>query len=247
MSHKFLSLRLCSQTMYKVCIPTAGKGARMDSFTSALNKALLPVNGKPVISHIIEYYPSTSEIVIVLGYMGEQIKTYLSHAYPDRKFTFVTVDRYEGKGSGPGYSMLAARNELQCPFIFMSVDTLVRGDIPPPDENWFGVARVNNTERFCSVKVDKQGIILRIDDKTRTDNEHAFIGLAGIRDYEAFWNALESDNTLVAGELQVSNGFKALMRKGMRIKEFIWYDTGTVESYEHARTHYPDVTKRTFG
>ena len=40
-----------------VCILTAGKGTRMGSYASYLNKAILPIKEKAVISHIIEKFP----------------------------------------------------------------------------------------------------------------------------------------------------------------------------------------------
>ena len=53
---------------YKVCILTAGTGSRMGEFSEYFNKALIPVQGKPTICHIIEYFPENVEIVIAAGY-----------------------------------------------------------------------------------------------------------------------------------------------------------------------------------
>ena len=216
---------------WKVCITAAGKGTRIGPFTKVLNKALLPVKGKPAISWIIEAYPEDIEIVFALGYLGPQLRTFVTAAYPNRKFTFVDVDNWDRHGAGPGYSLLCCKNHLHCPFVFATVDAMVSGKVPPPDENWFGVAEVNDTTRFCSVKVDAHGKVARIDDKVKTDNRHAFIGIAGIKDDKAFFEAL-SDRTLIAGEHQVSNGFQALLKKGLAIRVFDWYDTGTAETYE---------------
>ena len=59
---------------YKVCILSAGKGLRLGSLTKSLNKALLPINQKAVISHIIEKLPTDIEIVVAVGYQGEKIR-----------------------------------------------------------------------------------------------------------------------------------------------------------------------------
>lgn len=211
----------------------------MGAFTSTFNKALLPVRGKPTISYIVEYYPPNVEIVCALGYRGEQLRDFLEAAYPDRRFRFVTVANYDGPGSGPGSSLLACKEYLQCPFIYASVDTLVAEVIPDPDHNWFGVAEVADTARFCSVKTNKHELVVQIDDKVKTDNKYAFIGLAGIHDYVVFWRALERDDTLIAGERQVSNGFQALTTVGLKAAIFHWYDTGTPERYAESRDAYP--------
>jgi NDP-sugar pyrophosphorylase family protein len=225
---------------YKVVILAAGVGSRMENFTKSFNKALIPVQGKPAICHTIEKFPENIVIVIALGYKKESLTDYLKTAYPKRKFSFVDVNKYEGPGTGPGYSLLQCKNELQCPFIFLSVDTLVREDIPAPVSNWFGLAQVPNTERFCSASIDSETEkITRIDDKIKTDNKFAFIGLSGVKDYEHFWRVLEGNETEIAGEIQVSNGFKSLIEKDMVGKVFTWFDTGTPSSYVHALENYP--------
>ena len=61
---------------FKFCILTAGVGSRNNDI-SGLHKALLPLENKPIISHIIEKLDPKIEIVIALGYKGEQIKNYL--------------------------------------------------------------------------------------------------------------------------------------------------------------------------
>lgn len=85
---------------YKVCILAAGAGTRMGESSNHINKAVLPVNGKAVISHIIEKFPNEVEIVIAVGHKKETVIDYLMLAYPERKFTFVEVDKIVGPGDG---------------------------------------------------------------------------------------------------------------------------------------------------
>ena len=51
---------------YKVCILAAGLGSR--SFNPDINKALLPLNNKAIISHIIDMFPKTYDFIITIGY-----------------------------------------------------------------------------------------------------------------------------------------------------------------------------------
>lgn len=223
---------------YKVCILAAGIGSRMESFSKTFNKVLLPVQGKPVICHIIEKFPEDIEIVIAVGYKKETIIDYLQTAFPQRKLTFVEVDKYEGEGTGPGYSILQCKPHLQCPFIHFAGDTLVTETVPPPDKNWLGLALISNSERFCSAKLENSQII-QLDDKTKNENRHAYIGLVGIKDYLAFWEKLEGNQNLIAGELQISNGLNGLIEKGLTPQIFTWFDTGTPDSYQHALNNFP--------
>ena len=215
---------------YKVCILAAGVGARMGPLSQHVNKAILPVNFKATISHIIQKFSSDIEIVIAVGHKKETIVEYLSLAHPDRKIIFVTIDKYVGPGTGPGYSLLQCKDALQCPFIFFAADTIVLEDIPAPDKNWFGIAPVKDPEKYCTVKI-RQNLVYQIDDKIKTNNKYAFIGLAGVFDYEEFFSALERNKEPISGEIQVSNGFKHLLEKKLVPIGFTWFDTGTLKNY----------------
>ena len=223
---------------YKVCILAAGKGSRMKYFCETFSKALIPIKGKPAICHIIEKFPENVEIVIPVGYKKETIKTYLNYSYPERKITVVDIDKWDGPGSGPGYSLLCCKEQLQCQFIQFAADTIVKEGVPAPERNWIGVSQVLNTKPFCSVSVNK-GKVMRLDDKVETNNKYAFIGLFGIKDYQYFWEELEDNKQLVAGEVQVSNGLTSLIGRGLYTEKFTWFDVGTPEAYKHTSMNFP--------
>ena len=117
---------------YKVVILAAGVGSRIGDFSKTFNKVLLPVQGKPTICHIIEKFSKDIEIVIAVGYKKETIINYLKTGYKSRKITFLDIGKFEGEGTGPGYSLLQCKDELQCPFIQFAGDTLVKELIPEP-------------------------------------------------------------------------------------------------------------------
>ena len=85
--------------MAKVCILTAGRGTRMGEFTHFVNKAILPIDYKAVISHIILKFPKNTDFVIAVGHLSSQVKEYLRLAHPDIKVQFVLVENYSGIGS----------------------------------------------------------------------------------------------------------------------------------------------------
>ncbi len=228
---------------YKVCILAAGIGSRMGEVSEHINKALLPVNFKGTISYIIEKFPKNVEIVIAVGHKKETVIDYISIAHPERKVKYVEIDKYIGPGSGPGYSLLCCKDYLQCPFIFSAVDTIVLEEIPEPRDNWFGIAPVKETEKYCTVKI-KNNLIYQLDDKIKTDNKFAFIGLAGIADYDVFFSGLEKDKDLISGELQVSNGFKKLVEKKLVPVGFTWFDTGTLSNYIETNKNFSGGGKK---
>ncbi len=233
-----------------VCILTAGKGTRMGALGSGLNKALLPLGQEAVISHIIKRFPPEAEFVIALGYHGAQVRAYLSAAHPAGRLHFVEVDRYEGSGSGPGYSLSLCEPLLQKPFFFVSCDTLWDGDIPfNADRNWFGTAVVPPEEApsYCNFALaaataDSAPLILDIFDKTTPPacRAEAFIGLCFIHDYGAFWPSLKKD-ILVGGEHQISNGIRALVEnKTAEARTLEWTDLGTEARFHKAAAKFQE-------
>jgi NDP-sugar pyrophosphorylase family protein len=225
-----------------VCMLTAGKGTRMGGIGQTLNKALLPIDGKAIISHIIEKFPPPTEFVIGLGYLGHQVRQYLKMAHPERQFKFVDVDNFEGVGSGPGYSLLCCREYLQKPFYFVSCDTLWDNPLDfSLSENWLGVAYIDplHSNRYCNLKILDDKIVALSDKTLVTDPAYqAFVGLCHIHDYQIFWRALES-TALVAGEHQVSNGIRALIEKTNVIPQsIIWNDVGDADKYKDIVSRY---------
>ncbi|MFC1690839.1 NTP transferase domain-containing protein [Nanoarchaeota archaeon] len=236
---------------YKVCILAAGKGTRV-SYSEIINKALLPVGDKSAISHIIDKFPEEVEIVIPLGYNGSQIKDFIELAHPERKVTFVEVDKWDGPGSGPGYSLLSCKKHLQCPFIFTACDTIVLENVPEPSMNWLGTGKVSilkDSKDYCVAEVAHKCVTKFYDKvdtatllKTCLDYENilnnAFIGIAGILDYEAFWEGLEGDTHLIRNELQVSNGLGSLIPMTLEAVPFTWFDIGNQTSYEYTNRYF---------
>ena len=111
----------------KVLITCSGTGSRMGKYTEYTNKALIKIGDKFTIDYIIDNFKliSNVEFIISLGYYGDFVKQYLTIAYPELNFTYVSIDKYEGKGSSQGYSLLQCKNYLQDPFIFIACDTII--------------------------------------------------------------------------------------------------------------------------
>ena len=225
----------------KLCILGAGKGTR-NKGVDGLHKALLPIENKPVISHVLDNFDDRVEVVLALGYEGEQIKSYLSDVYPNKKITYVDVDNYDGSGSGPGYSLLCCKSELQQPFIYTTVDTILT-DWNYDDaftfvsENWIGASdvRVEESSNYCLIK-SKDGYL---EDLYYGKGTSAYVGIAGVVEYDKFWSSLENkENGHFVHkddlhEYQADSGFRGLSQ--VKVIDFKWYDTGNTKSYNEVR------------
>lgn len=225
-----------------LCLLTAGVGSRLEGLTENVNKALLPVEDKAIISHIIDLTPENFEIVVSLGYCGDLVKDYLTAIYPNRKFTFVEVDNIVGAGSGPGYSLLSCKEHLQKPFYWVTADCIV-DNLPPIDTNWLGVCKTGIPELYSTVDFDEDKNISHLVNKSSNGFGHAFIGLAAIKEYDVFWTELEK-NMKQSGEV-VSAFYSIPAYSSFKAKELEWTDCGTIDGYLKARKNKHSLPKTT--
>lgn len=223
---------------YRVCIPCAGTGSRLGGLTRFINKSLVSIANRPTLSHLIEQFPSDVEFVVALGHKGYLIREFLTLAYPHRRFFFADVSPFEGVGSGLGLSLQSCKKYLEQPFVFISCDTLVEEPIPVPDKNWMGYAEVANLEAYRTLSVSS-GVVTAITEKVkgRVLEQNAYIGLAGIYNYQEFWMAMEQGG-LTAIETGEAHGMRCLLPNGIQAKKFTWFDTGNPAALAETRNHY---------
>ena len=227
---------------YRVVIPTAGIGSRLEKLTNYINKSLVSISNRPILSHIIDQFPKKCEFVIALGHKGKLVREFLELAYPDRVFYFVNIDPYEGNGSGLGYSLLSCKKYLQEPFIFTSCDTLVNESIPSPDYNWMGYSNIKDLSEFRTLKINKQNIVqIHEKGKAKFKNEKAYIGLAGIKDHSYFWDVMKKrdQNVIAQGEAYAFK--KILGKKLIKSHKFSWHDTGNLKNLTTTRKAYKEA------
>lgn len=227
---------------YKVLLPTSGTGSRLKDITKNTNKALVAIAGRPAIEHILVSYPKNVPIVVTLGYLGESVKAYLEKEHPDRKFEFVWVDKYEGPGSSLGYSMLKAKDNLQCPFIFHACDGIFVEPIPAPEYNWIGgfVDDWKTTDlplEQYRTHAMKDDVIMNLNDRGVPGFDSVHIGLDGIHDYKIYWDTLQSIYDKDPNDAQISDVpiLDSMIKQGVEFKWIpykVWLDTGNIPALQ---------------
>ena len=223
---------------FKVFIPTAGIGSRLGKFTSKINKSLVSVNNKPVISHIIDLFPNSCSFVIALGYKGELVKEFIDQIYPNKSIEFTSIDPFIGTNSGLTHTLVSSSHLLQEPFIFISCDTLITNKVPSPDHNWVAYSKSNEIDSYRTLEI-KSKKVQQFNDKGigKRNINFPYIGLCGVFNYQSFWEGLEKDkrNNINIGEI---SGLRNLISKGIRTYEMDWYDTGNIDSLYNAREKF---------
>jgi len=228
---------------YKIVIPSAGLGTRIGPYSKFLNKALVTIGDKPAIARVIDKFGPKVPIVILLGYKGDMIQEAVTQLYPNRNIEFISVDNFDGKGSGLGHTLLQAKDVLQCPFIFIPNDTIIGSDQIDRDPNLFG----NWASYFLKTSQDQYNpevfrcLELSEDKKEVTSitgkgtlNPNIYIGVCGVRDYRDFWAAMGAAEAVSVGEVF---GLRALAYV-TPIKVSEWYDCGSLQYLHIAKEKF---------
>lgn len=238
---------------WKVLLTTSGTGSRLKELTKNTNKALVPIAGKPAIEYILSSYPKEIPVVVTLGYLGESVKEYLAKNHPERMFEFVWIDKYEGPGTSLGYSMLQAKKNLQCPFVFHACDGIFTEAIPAPEYNWIGgfVDDWNTTDlplEQYRTHTMKNGVIEHLNDRGVKPFDSVHIGLDGIYDYEIYWQMLQSIYDRNPSDQQISDvsALNLMMQVGVEFKWIpyeIWLDTGNLSALKRTEDFFNAIEK----
>ena len=227
----------------KVLIPTAGIGSRLGDLTSHYNKAMVPLGKRPIISHIMDMYPASTEFVIALGYKGDYLRQYLELAYPRSTISYVDIDRYDGPGTGLGYTLKKCAGLLDSEFVFHANDSIIVDDnlrFPMDTDTMLLAAGGPDPKNYRTVSIeDEAGLVTAIHDKTdeHLQNVYNYVGVAYVKRYEEFVALLED----ISVEIGESHYFMRVLDKG--VKAYVvdqWYDIGSLEQLQHAETVLSD-------
>lgn len=223
----------------KAIIPVAGKGTRMRPHTFAHPKVLLPVAGKPMISYIIDnlVQNNVTDIIFIIGYMGEQIEEFIKKKYLSINSYFVNQEEMLGLG----HAISLAENlvdEDEEVFIVLG-DTLFEVDFAQMLSTKYsnlGVKHVEDPSRF-GVAVVEKGFITHLVEKPKEPVSNlALVGLYYIKEsnllFESIREIIQND-IRTKGEYQLTDALQIMIRKGAQFVPFEidgWYDCGKPET-----------------
>ena len=224
-----------------LCILSAGSGTRMESYSDFVNKALLPIGGKAVISHIIDN-TKCNKIVVACGFKSESLKEYLLAAHSNKKIVFVDVDNWNGKGSGPGYSLACCKKYLSNSFYIVTADSLILSKLPSISCDWIGIKKVSDIENYSTCKIDKNFNLIDFKNKDKINSySYAFTGVAGIKNGKLFWQKLEEyKNNNDDKEYEFVGAFYKPFYSKIKCINVNWMDVGRKSIYEKRKRCFKD-------
>ena len=109
-----------------VVIMAGGKGTRLEPFTSVLPKPLVPVNGIPIIEHIINNFCkyNEGEFYITVHHMSLIMKAYFEEKKGDYTITFLN----EEKPLGTASSLKLLESQIDAPMFVSNCDIIIKAD-----------------------------------------------------------------------------------------------------------------------
>lgn len=110
-------------------ILSAGVGRRLAPFTEKIPKALIEVDGRTLLGHMLAALQQhgVNTVVLVVGHLRALIQEALADGIAGMTIHWVVNDRFAETGSL--YSLWLARNYLDGPFIYMDADLLFNPQI----------------------------------------------------------------------------------------------------------------------
>ena len=225
----------------KVIIPVAGAGTRLRPHTNTQPKPLIPVAGKPIISHLIDNLQNAGiqDFVFVVGYMGDKIKDYLHATYQGKiKMEFVLQEHREGLG----HAIWTARDcfAKEENVLIVVGDIIFEADMKTILENpcsVIGIRKVEDPREFGVVEINEanQNVRKMIEKPRMPKSDNAIIGIYKINQITQLLDILDFNirhDIRTYGEIQLTDALDAMIEKGIKFKTShvnTWYDCGKKE------------------
>lgn len=149
--------------MYTALILAGGLGTRLRSEVSDVPKPMAPINGRPFLEWLMDYWinQGVERFVLSVGYMSDIIQSHFGHKYRNCSVEYSVENAPLGTGGGV---LKAVKGfEISEPFILLNGDTFFEVDLSlllKKTENQkdnhivFSLMKTTNTQRYMGVDYD---------------------------------------------------------------------------------------------
>ena len=222
----------------KSVILLAGLGTRLRPQTYSKPKPLIQVAGKPILGHILDSLAvlDIEETIFIVGYLGEQIQTYVSEHYPHMRARY--VEQTEMKGQAHAINL--ARDYIDQPVLIIFGDTIWETDFTRlarvKADGLIYVKEVKDPRRF-GVATLKDGFVTKFVEKPTTPVSNlAVVGVYYFYNWQAILNSIQqliARNIQLKGEYFLADAMQLMISSGAQLEVEtipVWEDCGTREA-----------------
>lgn len=146
-------------------ILAAGKGTRLRPLTEHTPKPLVQVSGKALLDYVVEALPSAvTELIIVTGYLEEQIKEYCGEEFHGRSVKYI----HQAEQNGPAKALWLCKELIKNRFILMFADDIHgSGDLARATSFSRSMLAItsNTPERFGVIVRNPDGTLYEMTEK----------------------------------------------------------------------------------
>ena len=226
----------------KIIIPMAGFGTRLRPHTWSKPKPLVSVAGKAVLGHVLDIFATVpdaedTELVFIIGYLGEQIKNYMQVRHPEIKTHYIVQEEKRGQS----HAIALAREFLQGPTLVAFVDTIIDTDLSILADEYaeavIWVKEVEDPRRFGVVDADEDNWVKGIIEKPDSmENNLAVVGFYYFKRGENLLAAIDEQiqsDVQTKGEYFIADAIGLMLKKGLKLRAEtvnIWLDAGLPET-----------------
>lgn len=228
----------------KAVILAAGRGKRLIPLTNLIAKSLLPIDGRAMIEQIIERLECANfrEIVVVKGYLGDQIVSFIEDLDPNPEIKFVDQEKPMGSADAikkalhlmeGDFLVTASDSIFSCPYIkklwdfhierrcdaSLSLKKIPREKIPSSS----------------TVLMDDDGNILRIIEKPSEEEILSDVSSSPMYVFGPTVKAyMETMDVSERGEYEIQSVIQRMIDDGLRVKGLItrrWEHMTDIEDF----------------
>jgi glucose-1-phosphate thymidylyltransferase len=222
----------------KVIIPLAGKGTRLRPHTHVTPKPMLKVDGRPVMSYVMDdvlRLGNVEQVVYITGHLKDKVEAYARTTY-DIPSVFIEQAVQDGTAG----AVALAKPFVDQPVLIIFVDTIFDADLTmlkdSDDDGIIWTKEVEDYQRFGVVVTDEHGHMTKIVEKPKEPiSKRANIGLYYIKNWKLLYEGI--DHVLATapnkGEWYLTDAFQYMIDHGAKIKVVDvdgWYDAGQLET-----------------
>ena len=156
-----------------VVIMAGGLGTRLEPFTKVLPKPLIPIDGKPIIDHIIESFKNSGSntFYITLNYKSKILKSYFEELNHKYKIFFLE----QKKPLGTAGALFLLKNRIAKNFFVTNSDIILNTDyidlynfhIESKNDITLVVAAKEYEIPYGSCEISSNGNLLKINEKPK--------------------------------------------------------------------------------